>query len=36
VSAGVAVHDVRSDERTLEEAFLALTGVGFGNGKEAT
>jgi energy-coupling factor transporter ATP-binding protein EcfA2 len=36
VSAGIAVHEVRRGERTLEEAYFALTGVGLGNGKEAT
>jgi ABC-2 type transport system ATP-binding protein len=36
VSAGVTVHEVRPRERTLEDAFFALTGVELDNGKEAT
>lgn len=36
VSAGVTVHEVRSGERTLEDAFFALTGVRLANGPEAT
>jgi len=35
VSAGVAVHEVRPRERTLEDAFFALTSVEPGNGTEA-
>jgi ABC-2 type transport system ATP-binding protein len=35
VSAGVAVHEVRPGERTLEDAFLALTGLEVDSGKEA-
>ncbi|MGN9809503.1 ABC transporter ATP-binding protein [Micromonospora sp. BQ11] len=36
MSAGVTVHEVRPGERTLEEAFLALTGVGLDDGTETT
>jgi ABC-2 type transport system ATP-binding protein len=36
VLAGVAVHEVRRHERTLEDAFFALTGVGSDLGEEAT
>jgi ABC-2 type transport system ATP-binding protein len=36
VSAGIAVHEVRPGERTLEDAFFVLTGVESDNGKEAT
>jgi hypothetical protein len=36
VQAGIAVHEVRPRERTLEDAFLALTSVESDNGKEAT
>lgn len=40
VSAGVTVHEVRPSERTLEDAFLALTtalkGTELDNGEEAT
>jgi ABC-2 type transport system ATP-binding protein len=36
VSAGVAVHKVTPRERTLQDAFFALTGVDLDNGKEDT
>jgi ABC-2 type transport system ATP-binding protein len=36
VSAGITVHEVRPGERTLDDAFFALTGVGLDNGKDAT
>jgi ABC-type multidrug transport system ATPase subunit len=36
VQAGVAVHEVRPRERTLEDVFFALTSVESDNGKEAT
>ena len=36
VQAGVAVHEVRPRERTLEDVFFALTSVESDDGKEAT
>lgn len=36
VSAGVTVHEVRPSERTLEDAFLALTGAALDTSKEGT
>jgi ABC-2 type transport system ATP-binding protein len=36
VAAGVTVHELRPCERTLEDAFLALTGVESDSDKEAT
>jgi ABC-2 type transport system ATP-binding protein len=35
ISAGIVVHDVRPGERTLEDAFFALTGVESEDGDEA-
>ena len=35
VSAGITVHEVRTGERTLDDAYFALTGGGLDNGKDA-